>query len=63
MKKLLFILLIIFSSQSFAEWTKLVTVKSGLVYYVDFDRVRMIDGFIYYWGLYNYPNPDENGDL
>ena len=53
MKKLTLIFTLLFtiamfSSNSFAEWTKLAEgtadVNRGDVFYVDFDRIRNVDG-------------------
>ena len=64
MKKILISFTIIFSmmftSVSFAEWTKVVTAANGSEVYIDFDRIRKNDGFIYYWELDNYMEPDTN---
>ena len=31
--------------------------------YVDFERIRKVDGFIYWWVLIDLLKPDEDGDL
>ena len=47
-----------FSSTSFAEWTK---VSSNMgeqnTYYVDFEKVQKVDGFVYFWTLSDYLTP------
>ena len=53
---------LIFSSTSFAEWTEIDVVKSGNTVYVDFDRIRKHDGYVYYWKLVDILEPD-NGEL
>ena len=53
---------LMFSSTSFADWTKLGAHMSGTTYYVDFDRIRKHDGFVYYWVLGDYLKP-QNGNL
>jgi hypothetical protein len=58
-----FIFTIMFSFISFAEWTEVSRGESGRIYYVDFDRIRKIDGYIYWWELADYINPSEYGDL
>ncbi len=67
MKKLTLLLTLIFSmmfsSTAFAEWTKVSTDVDENDYYVDFDRIRKNDGFIYYWSLTNYLEPTSFGDL
>ena len=61
MKKtlLIFILLfstVLFSSPSYAEWTK-VDEGVGNTFYVDFERIRKHDGFVYWWELGDYLKP------
>ena len=57
MKKLtlIFTLLVstvMFSSPSYAEWAKVTEgVKSGNTFYVDFERIRKHDGYVYFWSL------------
>ncbi len=53
----------IFSSTSFAEWTKVSTSISGVTFYVDFTRIKKHGGYVYYWRLKNLSEPDEWGDL
>ena len=66
MKKFIFTLLLstlVFSSPSYADWTKLNTTVDGDTYYVDLDRIRKHDGYVYYWELGDYPKPSKYGDL
>ena len=57
MKKLtlIFTLLVstvMFSSPSYAEWTKVgELVSNGSTFYVDFERIKNVDGFVYWWDL------------
>ena len=65
MKKIILILLfstVMFSSPSYAEWTKIVEGSRGTVY-VDFERIRKHDGYVYYWRLSDYLKPSPNGHL
>jgi len=62
MKKLLFIFLIIFSSQSFAEW-ELVAESVNDKYYIDFDNIRENGGYIYYWLLVNQKEAKKIGQF
>ena len=49
---------VFFSSPSYAEWTKLGTTGGGAnTYYVDFERIRKHDGFVYFWELDDYLQP------
>jgi len=61
---------VMFSSTSFAEWTK-VGVSEGVGttkwkqlrnnLYVDFERIRKVDGYVYWWELEDYLKPDKFG--
>ena len=57
---LLFTLL--FSSNSFADWTKVNESEIGN-HYVDFDKIRKQDRFVYFWTLFDLLKPDSDGDL
>ena len=58
MKKLILILSLIFtvmlSSPSYAKWEK-VTQNSVFTTYVDFERIRKVDGYVYYWQMFDFP--------
>lgn len=51
-----------FSSSSYAKWTK-VSKNSYATYYVDFERIRKHDGYVYFWRFNNRLKPDKNGTL
>jgi hypothetical protein len=54
----------LFASPSLAEWTKVTESKmDGSSFYVDFDRIRKHDGFVYFWRLTNDLKPDSQGNL
>jgi len=62
MKKLLilFTLLfstVMFSSPSYAEWTKVSYSMNGNNFYVDFGRLRKGGGYVYFWQLSDYAEP------
>jgi hypothetical protein len=64
MKKLILILLfstVMFSSPSYAEWTEVSKGVDGTTFYVDYERIRKVDGFVYYWDLQDYPEPNSLG--
>ena len=67
MKTLLTIFTLLFTvmipSTSFAEWTEVGTNTSGNTMYVDFERIRKHDGYVYFWKMSDYLKPDEFGDL
>ena len=53
----------LFSSASYAEWTKASEDVKGNTSYLDFERVRKHDGYVYFWSLSDYLKPDEFGWL
>jgi hypothetical protein len=66
MKKTLTILLalifsVMFSSPSFADWKKVDKSDIGNTYYVDFERLRKNDGYVYHWELTDLLEPAETG--
>jgi len=67
MKPLLTILTLVFtvmfSSTSYAEWSEVGESMSGNTFYVDFERIRKHDGYVYWWELNDLSKPDEDGDL
>ena len=50
-----------FTSTSFAEWTRLGETTDGDTYYVDFERIRKHDGYLYFWELADYLKPISGG--
>ncbi len=46
----------IFPSTSFAEW-KIVSKGDATDFYIDFERIRNVDGYVYYWELGDYAKP------
>ena len=54
---------VFFSSPSYAEWTKVGENVSGNTHYVDFERIRKVDGYVYYWILDDYLKPNKYGIL
>ena len=66
MKKFIFTLLLstlVFSSPSYADWMKVGTTVSGNTYYVDLDRIRKHDGYVYFWEMHDWLKPSPYGDL
>ena len=49
-------------STSFAEWTKVSENVRGNTFYVDFERIKKHDGYVYFWYLRDYLKPTEWGD-
>jgi hypothetical protein len=62
MKKIIvlatFVITLMLPSTSFAEWQR-VAVYSSHITFVDFDRVRMQDGYVYYWAMDNFSTRTE----
>lgn len=67
MKKLLIfttlLFSMVFSSFSFGEWTIIAKSKSGNVFYLDLERMRINSGFRYVWRLVDLIEPDSSGSL
>ena len=64
MKKLILITLLIFSSPSYADWTRVsVTGTDGATFYVQFERIRIVDGYTYFWSMMNQKNPIKHHSL
>ena len=40
--------LTMFASRSYAEWTKVGEIPDGTTFYVDFERIRKHDGYVYF---------------
>jgi len=55
--KLLIICSLLFSSQVFAEWTKIAKSKSGMIAYLDYDRTKKHNGYVYYYMLGDHLKP------
>ena len=51
-----------FSSPSYAEWTKVDEDWLG-TFYVDFASIRKVDGYVYFWRLSDFLKPDTDGEL
>ena len=52
---------VMFSSASFAEWTKVSTNVKGNTLYMDFERIRKHDGYVYWWVLTDLLKPTKSG--
>jgi hypothetical protein len=51
---------LMFSSPSFAKWTKVGESVDGNTFYVDFGRIRKQNGYVYFWKLMNLLKSLEN---
>ena len=56
------VIAVIFSSTSFAGWTKVAENVNG-TYYVDFERIRKHGDYIKFRELVDLLKPDKDGDL
>ena len=60
---LTFLLSLMFSSPSYSAWMKFGESVRGNTFYVDFERIRKVDGYVYYWILTDLLKPTKSGDL
>ena len=49
-----------FSSSSYAEWTKVSENARGTLY-ADYERIRKHDGYFYWWDLIDFVEPTSTG--
>tara|TARA_Y100000590_G_C14936875_1_gene719713 strand:- start:107 stop:499 length:393 start_codon:yes stop_codon:yes gene_type:complete len=65
MKKIfLLIWILVYSSNSFAEWTPIVTNAFNNNVYLDIESIKRMDKYTYVWTLEDFKNKkDEFGDL
>ena len=63
MKKLLVLLFsLLISFNSFGEWREItVGNRSGNVHYIDDNRIRENNGYVYWWELLDYLKPNKHG--
>ena len=58
---------VMFSSTSFGGWTKVTegisSSNSGDTFYVNFEKIRKHDGYVYFWVLRDNLKPTSFGDL
>ena len=53
----------IISSPSFADWARIAENLTGNTFYVDFQKIRQTDEYIYFWLLNDYGRESEWGYL
>ena len=67
MKKLTLIFTLLFtvllSAPSYAEWTKVSETVNRDTVYVDFERIRKHDGYVYFWTMTNLFKRNLHGDM
>jgi hypothetical protein len=54
---------VMFSSTSFAGWTRVGETVDGDNFYVDFERIRKHGGYVYFWYLSDRLKPSKFGDF
>jgi len=54
---------VMFSSSSYAGWIKVSENENDTAFYVDFERIRKVDGYVYWWELIDLAKPSPHGDL
>ena len=57
MKPLLLTIALLFSTPAWAEWRLIGDNVSGNEIYLDFDKIRAANGYVYYWSLVNFLKP------
>ena len=64
MKKLLVLLFtILLSFNSFGDWKWIGDNANSNDYYIDFEKIKKVDGYKYYWFLTDLLKPDKDGDF
>ena len=58
----LFFSTLMFASPAYADW-EVAGENEYSTYYVDFDRMRTNGGYVYYWQLSDYLEPNKYGTL
>ena len=53
----------VISSPSFADWARIAENTTGNTFYVDFQKIRQADGYVYFWLLNDYGSESEWGYL
>ena len=54
---------LMFSSTSYAEWKEVSKTISGITFYLDFEKIRKHNGYVYYWYLMDLLKPSKHGHL
>ena len=59
MTRLAIIFSLLFVTPALAEWRLIGTNVAGNEYYLDFDKIRTSNGYVYYWSLVNFLEPNQ----
>ena len=54
---------LMFSAASSAEWTEVFESAEGDKHYVDFERIRKVNGPVYYWRIQDFLEPGPEGEM
>ena len=52
-----------FASPSYSKWEMSLINGNGVTFFIDFERVRKNDGYVYFWYLQNYNKINKAGFL
>jgi hypothetical protein len=52
---------LMFASPAYADWESILDNVGGTTFYVDFDRIRTNGGYVYWWELQDYSEPQNQG--
>jgi hypothetical protein len=52
-----------FSTPSYGEWTMLGRNVSRSTFYIDFERIRKHDGYVYWWDLTDRLKPSKRMNI
>ena len=64
MKKLLiFLFSLLISFNSYGSWTWIGENLDNTNFYIDFEKTKKVDEYIYYWMLSDLLKPDKDGDF
>ena len=51
------------SSAALSQWTKVVESQDGYVSYIDFNKLKIVNDFVYFWELEDFPYPHKDGTM
>ena len=64
MKKLLiFLFSILISFNSYGEWKEIGENINGTIYYIEMDKIKEHDGYVYWWYLSNFLKPIDSVEM
>ena len=63
MRKVLLVLSMLISLNSYGEWTYVISGSDGSKTYIDTNRIRKTNGYTFFWVMDNYGTRDKYGDM